>query len=327
MNTLDEVKSLIQQELIEGIVETMQKESELLRYLGWRNAVSHTIEWNIETGETNVEFYSRNEDVAEGTPAWAKRTAALVRLGGDCDLDRLDLKLAVGGRLQSDTMTLRAQATARTFEKYAIYGLTSTTTNEKQLKGLLRLIAEVESTSTTDLDAVNNTQVVAYHATSATIAVDCLDALADALVGDPNCFMLNKLMRRKIKSLLRAAGTNLTLGEGKFGTKVEYYGTVPVVINDFIPSNMDDNDGSSVNAIQSWSKNQTRAATHDNSPIFALQFEEKKFTGFQPGAMEVIPVGILQKKDAVRVRLMWYPGLALINPRAAAVLTGATDGT
>jgi len=68
---------------------------------------------------------------------------------------------------------------------------------------------------------------------------------------------------------------------------------------------------------------QTVGTSADCSTVYAMQFGEGGLSGLSaPGGLTVERVGSLETKDASRVRVKWYAGLALFNTVKLAKLTG-----
>ena len=84
------------------------------------------------------------------------------------------------------------------------------------------------------------------------------------------------------------------------------YDGIPVEISDFVPDNEVQGTSGAV-----------------CSTIYALNFGlQEALCGLQNGGIEVVDVGQLETKDAVRVRIRWYCGLALFNQLRCAKLIG-----
>ena len=56
------------------------------------------------------------------------------------------------------------------------------------------------------------------------------------------------------------------------------------------------------------------------SSMYAVKFGEDALLGLQNGGIETIDVGQLETKDASRVRIRWYCGIALMRASALARL-------
>ena len=334
MYTLTEHSYFSTDVLKKGVGVTIVKAFPLLDRLPWMDIVGNAYAFTLQKSEGGMQFYPVGATWNEKSPGLAQRSTTLVTLGGDADVDKFMKKTRSNVMdLEAETLRLRSLEMANFFGKHLIVGQTSTTPEPNSFKGLLQWIAEYETlanTSTTDLDGVNNEQVVPAHATSATLDLTMVDAVIDRVLseGEQVFLMMSKRMRRKLTSLCRAAGGSLgyqTLNS-ELGIQVEAYNKAILLVNDHILDNYPDA-SSSVQDIAAYAQTTTRAAANDNSPIFAFTVGGNGLCGLQNGGIEVTPLGELETKRASRFRLAWDCGIALFNPKKAAVLIAATDGT
>ena len=178
----------------------------------------------------------------------------------------------------------------------------------------MRILAELESATTTDLDAINNSQVIGKtatgitnHDTSVALTMGMMDVLRDAIKpGRPDAYLMSRRMSRWLDALSRASGTSgLTMQDSKlFGIRMEHYGLVPIYTSDWIPDNLP-NGSSDVLTISTYNQSTTRAADHDNSIIFALKISEEDVTGLQAGNMKHERELFIGNKNVIRNRFSW----------------------
>lgn len=326
-NTLTEYGYLSTDMILKGIVETIVKESPILQKMPFKEIQGNSLKYNLETVLAKAAWYNVNEQWAESTPQWNQRSVGLAILGDNADVDQFAQQTLSNVQDQEAAIIeLTAKAIAHEFERCFLYGGTTTTSNAKEFKGLLQIIAEFEGTSVTDLDSVNNTQVIANHATSAALTLAKLDELIDAVKpGKPDLLIMSRRTRRYVNSLARtASGSPLQWRQGEFGNFIEMYNGIDIGINDFVADNLPDS-SSSVCAIASYDYDGARGSGVDNSPIFAVKFGENGLCGLQNGGITTEDIGKLENKDAIRKRIKWYCGAACFNKFAAAVLISATD--
>ncbi len=329
-NTLVEYEKLTTDAVKKGIAQTIYQESPWLRYLPFIPCPSNSMKYKMEVEPGGVESYQVGDTWIESTPTWEDRYADLTIIGGDADVD--NFAVAAMQVEAADIIALKAKALAQYFESRAVLG--GTTTDEdynaaKVMKGLLKLIAECESADTTDLDGVNNSQVYAVSATSATVSLDDFDALVDRVRPKPTHLIVNRNMRRKLASLARASGSGIQVDLDQMGLPVTRWGEQIILLDDATPNNLPDNT-TSVNAIASYDPATARGAGNDNSPVFAVRLAEDGLCGITSavdGMIQTEEVGQLENKDATRTRIKFYCGLALFSKLAAAVMTGATDNS
>ncbi len=337
MYTLTEYSYFSTDVLRKGVGVTIVKSFPLLDRLPFMDIVGNAYAFDLQKSEGGVNWYPPGATWVPKAPGIAQRTVALTTLGGDADVDRFMKKTRSNVMdIEAESLKLKSLEMSNEFGKQFIVGGTTSTPTPYSTKGLLQWIAEYETltnTSTTDLDAVNNAQVVAAAADSATMTLAMVDELLDRVLSDGEqlFLMLSKRMRRKLTSLCRAAGGSLgyqTLNS-ELGIQVEVYNRAIVLVNDHIKDNYPDCAGS-VQNIAAYNQATSRGAGNDNSPLFAFTVGENALCGLQNGGLEVDPVGNgkqLETKRATRFRLAWDCGVALFNPRKAAVLIGTTDGT
>lgn len=326
MNTLVEYAKLSTDALKAGIADTIVKESELLRRMPLVEINGNSYKYNLESALADASWFNVGDTWVEGTPNWEQRSVALSILGGDADVDKFVQQTRSNVQDQkAAVIEKKAKAIAYEFEKQAVLGGTTTQKDAKSMEGLLQLIAECESTATTDLDAGNNGQVIKAADASAALTLDMMDELIDAVKpGRPDAIMMSRRMRRKLNALARAAGANLEHDQDQLGFPVQTYGGIPVLINDWIKDNFQDG-SSGVLDISSYDYSKTRASGYDNSVILVLKFGEDGVACIHNGGIQTEDLGTLQVKDATRTRIKFYCGAALFGTLKAAVLINVLD--
>jgi hypothetical protein len=169
------------------------------------------------------------------------------------------------------------------------------------------MLAELESATTTDLDGINNSQVVPMSATSVALTMAKMDELLDAVKpGKASALLMSKRMSRWLTALSRASGSSgLMLVDSKlFGMAMPSYDGVPIYESDWIPDNLPDG-SSSVLTISTYDQSVTRASGYDNSIIFALKIGEDDVTGLQAGNMTHERETFVEDYNAIRNRFSW----------------------
>jgi len=334
-NTLTEYEYLTNDPVKAGIAHTILVENPLLRDLPFKGIASNTIKYKMETVEADARAYEVGEEWVEGAPTWEARTADLAIIGGDADVDNFIVStMGAQENVAAEVIALKAKAIANYFANLAIYGRTTATSkwnSSKNFKGLLRLMAELEGTSITDLDGgleggtadAHNTQVlVASSNSSAALTMELVDELLDMVRPNATHLLSSRAFRRKLSALARASGQNLNVST-EFGFPVTMYGDVKIIMSDAVPDNLDD-PSTLVTALTTFDDTQTRGAADDITPVFALRVAEDGVCGItsaQNGMIQTEPIGVLQNKDAVRTRIKFYSGLAIFNKLSASVMT------
>ena len=303
--TLAEAEKLSNDVLLQGVIETIIKDSPILQGLPFIQIVGNGLTYTQEKTLPPVDFYDVGDTWVESTPEFTKPTATLKILGGDADVDNF-LKSTRSNiqDLEAAVIEQKAKALRHEFEKQFLYG--NEATSPKQFDGIVKLIDT----------ATASAQVIAMAATGATLTLTKLDELIDAIKGGkPDILLMSRRSRRKLQALARAAGSNLEVGQGKLGEFVQLYNGIPVAISDWV---LDTH-----NVTTSLEDSYTSDA---DSTIYALSFGEGALCGISsPEMLQVERIGSLETKDASRTRVKWYVALALFSSVKAAALIGVQD--
>jgi len=303
--TLAEASKLANDMLLQGVVETIVKESPVLQRLPFVEIAGNGLTYNQEKTLPAIDFYDVGDTWVESTPTFEQKTANLKIMGGDADVDNF-LKSTRSNvqDLEAAVVELKAKALRAKFEDTFIYG--DANANPKQYDGLKKLIDT----------ATAGSQVIAMDASGATLTLAKLDELIDAVKGGkPDLLVMSRRSRRKINALVRAAGGMMETDRDQWGNFVQFWDGVPIGVNDWI---LDTHvvSGSLETAITGGTC----------STIYAVQCGEGGLCGLTgPGHITVEPIGSLETKDASRTRVKWYVSLALFSSVKAAALIGVQD--
>jgi hypothetical protein len=338
MTTLAEYRYLgVDQAVRMGIGKTLVKVSPWFADMPFTELSDNNISrYKMETSDGGATVHAVDDNWATVNPSWEYREAGLAILGDNVSIDQFGSFAAGKEDAMAAAIELKTKGISQTFDKLAVYGQTTNNgalVDTKNFKGLLRLIAEAESSTTADLDGwlytgndsvAHNKQIV-MGASGASIALSLamVDALVDCVKPKPSHLVMSRLMRRKLNGLAQAAGTNLEHDKNALGMPITRYGEQTLLIDDQILDNMDDSSGL-VTAIGSYDTTQAIAAGHDISPVFAVRFGEDGLCGINGvGMIQIEDLGIMEGKDAKGKRIKFYCGMRLTNKTAAAVLLNA----
>jgi len=302
--TLDEASKLSNDMLLQGVVETIVKDSPVLQQMPFIEIVGNVLTYNQEKTLPTIDFYEVGDTWTESTPTFEQKTATLKIMGGDADVDNF-LKATRSNiqDLEAAVVELKAKALRDKFEDTFIYGDSS---DNKQFDGLRKLI---DTTTASD-------QVIAMGATGSTLTLAKLDELIDAVKGGkPDILLMSRRSRRKINALVRAAGGMIDTDRDKWGNFVQLWDGIPIGVNDWILD---------THVLTGGVETATSGGTC--STIYAFQMGEGALCGLTgPGHLTVEPIGSLETKDASRTRIKWYCSLALFSSIKAAALIGVKD--
>ena len=303
--TLAEASKLSNDMLLQGVIETIVKESPVLQRLPFVEIVGNGLTYNQENTLPSIDFYDVGDTWVESTPTFTQVTANLKIMGGDADVDNF-LKSTRSNvqDLETAVIELKAKALQDKFEEVFIYG--DSATDPKQFNGLRQLI---DTTTASE-------QVIAMASAGATLTLPKLDELIDAVKGGkPDMLLMSRRSRRKINSLVRAGGGMMEADRDKWGNFIHFWDGVPIGVNDWI-----------LDAHVVSGGLETATTGGACSTIYAVQFGEGALCGLtSPGFIQAEPVGSLESKDASRTRVKWYVSLALFSAVKAAALIGVKD--
>jgi hypothetical protein len=282
-----------------GVIETIIEESPMLMAMPFLEVEGNSFKFNQENTLGGAQFYAVNGVWSEASATFTQKTVNLAILGGDADVDNFVQRARSNLNDQRAIQTLlKAKDVARKWEQTVVYGNTATDANA--FDGLDILLPK----------NVGHPQVIFPAAGGGSLTLALLDQLIDLVkAGKPDLLLMSKRSRRKLKALLTASAHYVESGESAFGRQVMMYDGIPVLISDFITDTeaADNGTGSTFSSIY---------AIH-LSPADGL-------TGLTNGGIEAIDVGNLETKDASRVRIRWYVGMALLRDSAVARIDGVS---
>jgi len=280
-----------------GVIETILEESPMLRVMPFLEVEGNSFKYTQENVLGGAGFYAVNGVWSEGTATFTQKTTNLAILGGDADVDNFIQRARSNLNDQRAIQTvLKAKDVARKWQQTVISGDTSVDPNA--FDGLKTLYPSTGSSA----------QVMTPAAAGGSLTLALLDQLIDLVKGGkPDLLLMSRRTRRKLKSLLTASAHYVETGESSFGRQVMFYDGIPVLVSDFIADTEAADNGSG----------------NTFSSIYAIHFSPADgLVGLTNGGVEAIDVGPLETKDASRVRIRWYVGLAVLRDSAVARMNG-----
>ena len=303
--TLNEAAKLSNDMLLQGVVETIVKDSPVLQQLPFIEIVGNVLTYNQEKTLPTIDFYDVGDSWAESTPTFEQKTASLKIMGGDADVDNF-LKATRSNiqDLEAAVVELKAKALKDKFEETFIYG--DSAASAKQFDGLRKLIDTTTASP----------QLIAMGASGATLTLAKLDELIDAVKGGkPALLLMSRRSRRKLNALVRADGGMIESDRDNWGNFIQLWDGIPIGVNDWILD---------THVLTGGVETATTGGTC--STIYAFQMGEGALCGLtSPGQITVEPIGSLETKDASRTRIKWYCSLALFSSIKSAALIGVQD--
>lgn len=306
-----EADKLSNNQLIAGVIDEIIEKDDLFSVLPFvrvnskayvYNRESEVAENNITLGAGLPSFIDPNEAVNEGAVPFVEVVAKLRILAGDVDVDKF-LQETEGD--SNDQLGLqiakKAKAVGRLYHKTLAQG--DAIGNPKEFDGIKNLTAAGQTMLATATPNVG-----------AALTLSMLDQLLDMVPNGADVLVMRRGTARAYRSLIRAAGGNngADLMVEAFGRPMLTHNGVPIIINDFLPGN--EANGSSGSILCS---------------VYAARMNEADgLHGLYGGAeagLRVEHVGTVQNKDADRMRVKWYCGLALKSTKSVARLSAVTN--
>ncbi|MGI8549579.1 MAG: major capsid protein [Dehalococcoidia bacterium] len=294
--TLTEAAKLSNNIVLQGIVETIVKESPILQILPFIDINGNALVYNQENTLPAANFYNVGDTWNESTPTFTQQTATLAILGGDADVDQYIQQTRTNIQdIEAVVIELKAKAVRIAWENSFLNGPLGGAGVTPGFNGIDYLCAAPQI-------------VTAGTGNGGPLTLSLLDQLIDLVrPGKPDLLLLSRRTRRTLTQLVRASGAFIESEVNNFGLWQQYYNGIPVGVSDYI------NDGATV------------GTSSNCSTIYAMQFGEGRIAGLQgAGGLQVERVGPVQTKDAIRWRIKWYSSVACFGTLCLAKLNGLT---
>jgi hypothetical protein len=303
--SLTEAAKLSNDVLLQGVIETILKDSPVLQKMPFIEIVGNGLTYNREKTLPTAEWHAVNADWSTSpAPDFDQLTAVLAILGQNADVDNYIKQTRSNIQdIEAAIIELTAKAIRHEFEDKFIYGDSSGGTN--QFDGLRKLIDCTQAGS----------QVVTMGGTGAALTLAKLDELIDSVRGGkPDLLLMSRRSRRKVTALVRASGAYMETVRGEFGDFTQLYNGVPIGVSDWVKD---------THVLAGGYETGVNGGAC--SVIFAVQFGEGAVSGATNGGLQVESVGAMEGKDASRTRIKWYVTLADFCKQRRGALIGVQD--
>jgi hypothetical protein len=295
-------------QLISGVIDEIITRDDLFAVLPFIGVNGKAYVYNRENTLGGADWLSPNDPVNESAADFTEVVAKLRILAGDVDVDKF-LQSTMGDT--NDQMAIqiakKAKAVARTFHQTLATGDSSV--NPKAFDGLPVLSAQAQAAAAT----VGGSQVVSAGANGNALTLTMLDELCDAVPNGADVIVMRRGTIRAFRALLRATyGTDAVMQQlENFGRPMLTHNGIPVIMNEFL------------SGAEAQGTNPTTCS------VYALRMNELDglhgLYGGDNAGLVVENIGTVQNKDATRIRVKWYTGLALKSTRSIARLQGVTN--
>lgn len=293
-----EAEKLSNNDLIAGVVEEIIDKDEMFAFLPFVSTKGKAYVYNREKTLADADFLDPNEEIKESGSTFDEVTTKLRILAGDVDIDKfLDSTMDDTNNQMAIQVAQKAKGVGRKFHRTLVNGDAST--NPKEFDGIRRLVTEEQTISAGE------------NGGPVTLAI--LDELLDKVPHGADCLVMRRGTIRAYRNLLRVtSGTDAVMQMiENFGAPMLTHNGVPIVMNEFLPAD------------------EAQGTTEHTCSIYAVRANEVDglhgIYGGGPVGLVVENLGTVQNKDATRIRLKWYVGLALKSTKSLARLKGITN--
>lgn len=296
-----EAEKLTNNQLIAGVIDQIIERDDMMAILPFSQVNGKAYVYNRENTLGSADWLDPNDAVNESAASFTEVVAKLRILAGDVDVDKF-LQATMGNT--NDQMAIqiakKAKAVSRAFHQTLATG--DSGVNAKQFDGLPVLAA-----------AAGGTQTVSAGVNGNALTLTMLDELVDSVPNGPDVIVMRRGTIRAFRALLRATyGTDAVMQQlENFGRPMLTHNGIPVIMNEFL------------------SGAEAQGTAPATASVYALRMNELDglhgLYGGDNAGIVVENIGTVQNKDATRIRLKWYTGLALKSTRSIGRLKGVTN--
>ena len=293
-----EAEKLSNNQLISGVIDEIITRDDMFAVLPFIGVNGKAYVYHRENTLGGADFLDPNDPINESAATFTEVVAKLRILAGDVDIDKF-LQSTMGD--SNDQMAIqiakKAKAVARKFHETLAKG--DSAVDAKSFDGLPKLVTAG--------------QTVTAGANGSALTLSMLDELCDAVPNGADVIVMRRGTIRAFRGLLRATyGTDAVMQQlENFGRPMLTHNGIPVIMNEFLAG--DEAQGSNANT----------------ASVYALRLNELDglhgIYGGDNAGLVVENIGTVQNKDATRLRVKWYAGLALKSTRSIARLKGVTN--
>lgn len=258
---------------------------------------------NVTLGSGLPTFLDPNDTVIEGAVPFKEIVAKLRILAGDVDVDKFLQEVESDSNDQlAIQIGKKAKAVGRMFHKTMATG--DAVGSPKEFDGIAKLTTNADS---------NAAQTMLAGTNGAALTLSMLDQLLDMVPNGADAIVMRRGTLRAFRNLLRVAGgtSAAEFMMPAFGRPMLTHNGVPILVNDFLPSNEAVGSGTNL------------------ASVYALRLNEADglhgLYGGSDAGLRIEDIGTVQNKDADRIRVKWYCGLALKSTQSLARLSGISN--
>ncbi|HIQ49570.1 MAG TPA: hypothetical protein EYH56_00065 [Nanoarchaeota archaeon] len=300
MPILDELRKTVQDDIVDGVIETIIDTDDLFKVLPFRKVNGGALHVTWEDTIPTANFIAPDGTIPQspGTTLVPFKDGIKV-IAQDIDIPNFSTE--VEGADANIMLYGEIKAIARTYKKNVVVG--DETTNPLTFNGLDKQIARAET------QGLQRT----IDAAATPLTFEMLDELLTLMKMGADVIIMHSKTYNEYKKLLRQAGgtDSAMLQLPNFGKAMLTYDGVPIIKNDNIPITTDAN-GNILSTIYA-------GVLDENEGITGL------YAGNNAG-IQYKYLGEAQDKDAARYRFKWYCGFTVMNPYAVGAIKNVKIG-
>lgn len=287
-----------------GVLKVMAQNSPILDRLKFKTVEGNAYQHQIETALPPHQFRGVGGGYTRGSGARRKITENVSIMGAEVFIDFFELRVAADKKdLKASKFDEVARGVALGWDTIFFEG--DTNSNLHGVNGLRKRIT--------------GNQLLWSSTDGTALTVALLDQLLDLVTTPGKLLYMNRTLRRKVTSLVRAAGGTMRVETtlDKYGKQVTAYDEVPIHIVERT------DDGSTI-----LDFDETRGNSNVTASIYCLSFGDEKYVFGLMGAggsFDVKDLGESEIAPGIIGRIEWYPGLMIGHPRCCGRLGGITD--
>lgn len=293
-----EAEKLSNNKLVAGVIEEIIDRDDMFAILPFVQVNNKAYIYNREKELAGADWLDPNDTINEQASTFEEVVAKLRILAGDVDVDKfLDATMGDTNNQLAIQITQKAKGVAREFHKTLAQG--DNTKNNKQFDGFPKLVTEA--------------QTITAGENGGALTLALLDELCDLVPHGADVIVMRRGTIRAYRALLRATyGTDAVMQQlENFGRPMLTHNGIPIIMNEFLAGD------------------ETVGTNSKTCSVYAVRLNEVDglhgLYGGDSAGIKVENIGTVQNKDAVRIRLKWYCGLALKSTRSIARLKGVTN--
>lgn len=294
----EEAEKLSNNTLEAGVIEEIIDRDDLFAILPFMKVNSKAYLYNREDTLASADFLDPNEEIKESASTFKEVVAKLRILAGDVDIDKfLDATMGDTNDQMAIQIAKKAKGVARQFHQTLATGDTAKVA--KSFDGIHKLVTE--------------SQTISAGENGGALTLALLDELCDLIPLGADVLVMRRGTIRAFRALLRATyGTDAVMQQlENFGRPMLTHNGIPIIMNEFLAAD------------------EVQGTETKTCSVYAVRLNEADglhgIYGGESAGIVVENIGTVQNKDATRIRLKWYCGLALKSTRSLARLKGVVN--